>query len=435
MRNFDSLYSEMFSKGHLSDEFMLGFGFSPDRDGNGKTVHRLATIAQEHLQRAKILSHEHQATLRQGRLEKLAQEKINKLTQQRLDLITTKARNDSCVKILQEISGSQSLADCQLIHFQHRRCNEKLLKAFIHCRSWKGPKPRGSDPWPKKKGKAADGEDANTYVAWAYGVRCSEVILDVPTEVNNNEEECADKAPAPTIESLVERQNNDKPSDYLRDEEWSLNVGTTFEFAKKAEQSDELFACADIVHRRLLSRLNTHVTDKVDPEKEQHWCLEWYRKNMARFVSIVAMAGHLDDPKLCKAPDSYIKSPFHGSYIGEEEELKKLEGCYLYYDKRKGKWVRSGKVAGRSIWERHLEHLQSAMKGDESSQLYKKYPAENSLQVELGKRNNVENWDGFFSILAPFCGAGFCRCQATTYIIVGPNVFSWKSVGIERITR
>lgn len=61
--------------GSIPDKTFIEWGFPADLKLSGEEVHRTATIAQEHLQRAKIMDHEYQRELRakldQSNLEKL----------------------------------------------------------------------------------------------------------------------------------------------------------------------------------------------------------------------------------------------------------------------------------------------------------------------------------------------------------------------------
>ena len=53
------------------------------------------------------------------------------------------------------------------------------------------------------------------------------------------------------------------------------------------------------------------------------------------------------------------------------------EGCYLFYDKFKQRWIRSGKVAGKTVnfQSRYKQHLSSARQRTRSSKFYTQYPS------------------------------------------------------------
>jgi hypothetical protein len=80
---FPKLYAEQMEKGHLSDDFLEGLGFMPDRNFSGETVRRTAAITDESSQRAKCLSHEYQRDLRKRVLITKNRKQVQKHTEQR----------------------------------------------------------------------------------------------------------------------------------------------------------------------------------------------------------------------------------------------------------------------------------------------------------------------------------------------------------------
>ncbi len=71
-----------------------------------------------------------------------------------------------------------------------------------------------------------------------------------------------------------------------------------------------------------------------------------------------------------------------------------MEGAYLYFDDNR--WIRSGKVVGRSFRARHKEHEAASKKG--SSRFYRLYPAFEST-TQCAAR-------GHFEDLTMFMGCG-----------------------------
>ena len=96
----------------------------------------------------------------------------------------------------------------------------KLLKGFIHARTWPGEKPK-TPGWPKNKGKAEHGEQASNFVAMAWRCRKQPVIVRIPSEdapVAMEVEDERTQAPQATCLRMGNRFSGMKPSgDYLSD--------------------------------------------------------------------------------------------------------------------------------------------------------------------------------------------------------------------------
>jgi hypothetical protein len=73
-----SVAKAMIEKGHVSDQELLAFGFPPDKDMHGKLVVKAAGSENENCQRAKILNHDVQVTLRRNLIEKAAKKENEK---------------------------------------------------------------------------------------------------------------------------------------------------------------------------------------------------------------------------------------------------------------------------------------------------------------------------------------------------------------------
>ena len=81
-------------KGHLSDEFLEGLGFSKDTNFEGEEVSRNAGITNECCQRAKCLSHEYQRKLRRDVLVEQSKKQIEKRNLERARAIEFHRLND-----------------------------------------------------------------------------------------------------------------------------------------------------------------------------------------------------------------------------------------------------------------------------------------------------------------------------------------------------
>ena len=77
------------------------------------------------------------------------------------------------------------------------------------------------------------------------------------------------------------------------------------------------------------------------------------------------------------------------------------EGCYLYYDRNLGAFVRSGKVTRRGFVVQDDEHVKGAMASSANSHFYFVYPSKHSSRAD--KRDK----QGLFENLIQLIGAGF----------------------------
>ena len=92
-----------------------------------------------------------------------------------------------------------------------------------------------------------------------------------------------------------------------------------------------------------------------------------------------------------------------------ESRLGSLEGCYLHYDGRKTKWIRSGKASGagkNACFNGRLDtHTKNARMVDQmrKHRFYQEYP-------EKGVKN-IGEIEGCFEHLKVYCGMVFDRME------------------------
>jgi hypothetical protein len=144
IEKFAVLYHYMDKHGHVPDDIFESHGFPVDSDENGKQVRRPVGISQEHLQRAKNLSHEVQKKLRHERKEEIARRHQNKLVEEKLKILHILEENQQCEKTLFELSNisptatemstsetetsepemseQQILAQAELDQFHNKKC-------------------------------------------------------------------------------------------------------------------------------------------------------------------------------------------------------------------------------------------------------------------------------------------------------------------------
>jgi hypothetical protein len=122
---FAMLYHHMEEHGHVPDEVFERHAFSVDLDENGKPVRCPAGISQEHLQRAKSLSHDDQKKLRRERKEETMRKRQNKLVEEKLSILHILEDNRLCEEILLDLivgPETSGLAQAELEQFSNKRC-------------------------------------------------------------------------------------------------------------------------------------------------------------------------------------------------------------------------------------------------------------------------------------------------------------------------
>lgn len=129
--------------------------------------------------------------------------------------------------------------------------------------------------------------------------------------------------------------------------------------------------------------------------------------------------------------------PSKGTFQEIDEELQELEGCYVYNDSVKDKWIRSGFTSGdgdASCYRgRHDKHQKNATSLEEmrKSQFYRRYPSRDAKE-DFGARS------GYFENLRMFCGMAFDKKGE-----VGPlcsigeedSLFVWSDRVIEELKK
>jgi hypothetical protein len=381
----------------------------------------------DHLQWAKQLNHEYQLAKQEKRRKEQIEKVAKKASEMRVSLLQILEQNAECEKEMLAFLGKQNsdgngvlFGNITLENLEKTKCcTIAHLQGFIHARMWNGPKPKGSANWPKKKGKASDGNGERSYISWAYELRNSSIVLVVPEE-SADDVEMVDNdvaaAPPPTVKYMGRKDNFPNPSEYLDDSAWVEMVGETFEGSFDAV-TDEIKMQADDLYSRLLQNLGSHIQKKVDKSKRCHFTLRWSRQNLSQFAAIVTLAGHVrDEPSIVGDKECLLKNPVGSKHrcVLVDNEFTNPEGCYIYYDTVNGEWIRSGKVAGtcndhEGMMDRHKEHLASAARNDNSSSLYIQYPAKSSSLATTVQSNNIRPypWQAYFEDLEIFCRIGF----------------------------
>ena len=126
LENFATLCHHTDERGHVPDEVFENIGFHVDLDKCGKPVRCPAGILQEHLQRAKSLSHENQKNLQREMKDETTRKQQNKLVEEKLRILhTLEDTTRLCKETRLELLGGpqlSALAQAELEHFNNKRC-------------------------------------------------------------------------------------------------------------------------------------------------------------------------------------------------------------------------------------------------------------------------------------------------------------------------
>mmetsp|Transcript_22611 Transcript_22611/g.34254 ORF Transcript_22611/g.34254 Transcript_22611/m.34254 type:complete len:444 (-) Transcript_22611:16-1347(-) len=308
--------------------------------------------------------------------------------------------------------------------FMHlKKPQVKKLKAFIHARKFDGATFRPKDVagvdgklnLVRHSGQSAESIEADCSfqepcLVWlAWKLRSANIVLSARD--------------APVLDVTVQLpqfavvhagpSQQKRASDYLSDKDWVLS----FEATVKGRISTSTVTTAmkinaDKLESSLSARLSFHVSGRVHQTKQQHWTINRFTPdNLAPMAAAMCMMGHIvDRVERWRMDECLLSLPMHDLFplLDDEDgdkELGKLEGCYLFFDWEKMKWIRSGKTSGTGknacFSGRMKQHYKNAASKDQMREhpLYAKYPAKD---VE-----NLGSPEGIFNDLLIYCGMAF----------------------------
>jgi hypothetical protein len=193
--------------------------------------------------------------------------------------------------------------------------------------------------------------------------------------------------------------------------------------------------------------MEKHLGDCLDNKssKLDHWVWKWVAKNLPQLAALMVFLGHiLPDEVLswCSSTNDCLlkqacnqeQSMFWKVNLEDQDSCKE-EGSYLYHDRVRGLWVRSGKTTGkdRHIIIRHLEHSDRAKLRelkDVSSKFYQSYPSQSATY------SNNTRW-GYFDQLDLYYGLAFDRRNGSDLLMAGGDspfsLLNWPTDCIKKI--
>ena len=111
--------------------------------------------------------------------------------------------------------------------------------------------------------------------------------------------------------------------------------------------NNDLKATTDGLAECMLSRLALHAIDCVDVSRRKHFTIGFTRDNIASVTAGMCLVGHTaKDIDNCRIDERLLGFPGSDNrFKVVRGKLAQLEGCYLYFDKAKFKWIKSGKTS------------------------------------------------------------------------------------------
>ena len=275
-------------------------------------------------------------------------------------------------------------------------------------------------------------------VWYAWTIRGEEVVLKCPSLPKLDT-----SIPTPTFEVTSSVLVNERrPSEYLQDEQWLKALKGTVKGVRLVEVTERRVHESDILAKVLEQRLDLHISARVHPSKHHHWTMYFVRDNLAPMAAAMMLTGHvLGHLETNNISEKLLDLPFgdpsaFSDMAGVAPELLDLEGCYLYFDGVKKKWVRSGKTSGlgkaatfRGRGEQHVKNSRS-LDQMKMHDFYRIYPAE-------GVRN-LGGVGGHFGFLKMYCAMAFDRKEDVAPLCSegeSSSLFVWSREALARLAK
>ena len=395
---------------------MREVGIPVDLDSKGSPVSedRPSGPHAEHRQPSKTINGAAQKRMRaEMRRTKLAEAHRNAVVSCTTINDVLQRNHDVENLILSKSAGeTPSLAQATCQHFMQLNANQ--LQDFIHARMFEGKSFQktqiaGTDGKLNKTRYRAqtatdieqDCSKAEPCLVWyAWILRDKDLVLqhqDMPVLDTT--------FATPTFEIVYARPTaSKKASEYLSNDRWIESFSSLVKGVSIGNVSDELRRNADLLASAMEPRLDLHIAERVHVTRRNHVTLTFTRDNLPAMAAAMCLSGHIvANIANYRLDERLLVLPIlAGDFQTIADDLQRLEGCYLYFDKQKLKWIRSGKTSGEgkdACFEgRGKKHrLNSASKDQmRMHRLYREYPASgvDDLGVAEGTFNNLTMYCG-----------------------------------------
>ena len=395
-----------------------------DSSGNEIKDEKPTGASQEWKQPAKTLNHEGQKRVRLEKRRKQASEKYSRLLVNYNSIADILAKNKSVEAEVISRTQTGILSDVTVETWLSLKPADKL-KWIIHTRKFKDCKFHASSltgatgklnktvyPGQTAADIALNCSADNPCLVWWAWKLCQEkapLVLTLPSPPVLDWSLATPKFDV-VYADLTSGTNSREPSSYLQDPAWV----DTFKSCVRGVLSDESESVAtgraDKLATALEMRLKSHVATKVDATKHRHWTLSFVLDNLPPMAAGLCLVDHVVDyMDTCSFDERLLKLPKSNKFRVMSEDLRLFEGCYLFYDRVKDKWIRSGKSAGTgaqsNFGQRGVQHLRNSKSLEQmkSHALYRLYPDRDTP--------NLGAPDGFFDHLDTYCAMAFDRAS------------------------
>ena len=118
--------------------------------------------------------------------------------------------------------------------------------------------------------------------------------------------------------------------------------------------------------------------------------MQFAYKNLPIVAAVLALSGHIKLDLDCLNDRDSLLNIAYGCYVNCQD-CPHNEGAYLYFDKVRSVFVRSGKVGGRGFAERDKDHISGAKAARPSSRFYRLYPSKESSRATSKRKGHFES--------------------------------------------
>ena len=139
--------------------------------------------------------------------------------------------------------------------------------------------------------------------------------------------------------------------------------------------NESLINTANKLQIILLNRIEKHMREKVNDKQQDHWINHFIKSNACVLSLIMLKANHISENFYLKDMNDSILASVNNFLIAAFNGNDKYEGCYMFYNKQEGMFIRSRKAVGinRNIGRRLKEHDKNFQNGSVDSNFYIEY--------------------------------------------------------------
>jgi len=265
-------------------------------------------------------------------------------------------RNQLVEKELCEKTVTDVLEDASVSAFLDLKPAQKL-EDFIHARRFNGKtfhksKLAGTDgklnkTWCKHQTAESienDCSEEKSCLVWlAWKLRSAPIVLK---EITVPALDASLSTPSFTI-IYAGPERTILPSEYLMRTSWVGRIKLAVKGVNLLHVDENLMKKADQLAKLFCTRLEEHISERVDVRRQNHWTLRFTRDNIPAMAALMCLAGHVvDDLDTYDLTDCLVQLPMKDNFEVIEGYLGDLEGSYLFYN--------NTSINGFGV-ERHLE--------------------------------------------------------------------------------